>query len=91
MCVGLHRLTQAGPENPGQPYTHTALLHKIEGKEQRAEKKVAFFKELTTSFFLRLIKTKKKFFYCKVFFPFVLHVPVYHLLYSKNPYKEPVF
>ena len=32
MYVGL---TQAGPEKPGQPCTHTALLHKIEGKEQK--------------------------------------------------------
>lgn len=57
MYVGL---TQAGPEKPGQPCTLTALLHKIEGKEQK-EKKVAFFKELTASFFLRLRKTRKKF------------------------------
>lgn len=57
MYVGL---TQAGPEKPGQPCTLTALLHKIEGKEQK-EKKVAFFKELTASFFLRLKKTRKRF------------------------------
>lgn len=57
MYVGL---TQAGPEKPGQPCTHTALLHKIEGKEQK-RKKVVFLKELTASFFLRLKKTRKKF------------------------------
>ena len=85
MYVGL---TQAGPEKPGQPCTHTALLHKIEGKEQK--KKVAFFKELTASFFLRPKKTRKKFL-LQSLFSFVLHVPVYHLLYSKNPHKEPVF
>lgn len=65
MYVGL---TQAGPEKPGQPCTHTALLHKIEGKEQK-KKKVAFFKELTASFFLRPKKTKEKVFIAKSFPP----------------------
>lgn len=64
MYVGL---TQAGPEKPGQPCTHTALLHKIEGKEHK--KKVTFFKELTASFFLRLKKTKEKVFIAKSSFP----------------------
>lgn len=39
MYVGL---TQAGPEKPGQPCTLTALLHKIEGKEQKEKKRAIF-------------------------------------------------
>lgn len=62
MCVGLHRLTQAGPEKPGQPYTRTALLHKIEGKEQRAEKKSGIFQGTNYEFLFKTHKNKEKVF-----------------------------
>ena len=62
MYVGL---TQAGPEKPGQPCTHTALLHKIEGKEQK--KKSGIFQGTNCEFLFKTQKNKESF-YCKVFF-----------------------
>ena len=55
-------MTQAGPEKPGQPYTHTALLHKIEGKEQRAEKKSGIFQGTNYEFLFKTHKNKEKVF-----------------------------
>lgn len=53
MYVGL---TQAGPEKPGQPCTHTALLHKIEGKEQK--KKSGIFQGTNCEFLFKTQKNK---------------------------------
>ena len=63
MYVGL---TQAGPEKPGQPCTHTALLHKIEGKEQ---KKKWHFSRTNCEFLFKTQKNKEKVFIAKSFFP----------------------
>ena len=65
MYVGL---TQAGPEKPGQPCTHTALLHKIEGKEQK--KKSGIFQGTNCEFLFKTQKNKEKVFIAKSFFPF---------------------
>ena len=64
MYVGL---TQAGPEKPGQPCTHTALLHKIEGKEQK--KKSSIFQGTNCEFLFKTQKNKEKVFIVKSFFP----------------------
>ena len=65
MYVGL---TQAGPEKPGQPCTHTALLHKIEGKEQK-KKKSGIFQGTNCEFLFKTQKNKEKVFIAKSFFP----------------------
>ena len=61
-----------------------------QGKEQK-KKKSGIFQGTNCEFLFKTQKNQGKSFYCKIFSPFVLHVPVYRLLYSKNPFKEPVF
>lgn len=63
MYVGL---TQAGPEKLGQPCTHTALLHKIEGKEQK--KKSGIFQGTNCEFLFKTQKTRKKFLLQSLFY-----------------------